>query len=540
MKLDEINRALRAEVLERQHVEAALRASETRWYTLFAQAGVGLAEISLQGKFERVNDKFCEVLGRSRSGFLGRNIVDITHTDDLHPSLILFRRVTATGEPESLDHRCIRSDGTIVWVNSQMTRLEDSDKQPRAILTAVVDLTDRKKTEVALHRSEAEFRAFFELAAVGIAQVDARKRLFLRVNRRFSEMTGYNEFEVRQMSFADLGRAEDKSPNLELFDRLLSGEVNEYSVERQFRRKNGALIWVNVTASLVRDPQQKPLRTVMVVQDITERKNAETALRRAHEQLELRVRERTAEVDQVNRALMAEIIARKKIEEERQSVLRQLVSVQEEERRRISRELHDDIGQHLTALMLGLKAIDPRNDFPITKAQLEKLQQITTIVGKEVHDLALELRPTALDDLGLIRTLSNYLEDWAARGRLEMDFHSVGFENHRLPSPIETTLYRIIQEALNNVLKHAQANRVSVIVERRPDHASAIIEDDGCGFDVESLRDRDSRQRLGLLGMEERAALVRGELRIESSRGQGTTVFVRIPLSPHQEEHQHG
>lgn len=532
-ELDKINQALRIEILEQRRIEAELRASEARWYSMFAQAAVGLAEISLQGKFERVNDTFCRLLGRSRSALIGSSIVTIIHHDDLDESLVLFRLVATSGEPKSVDHRYLRADAATLWVNSQITRIEDSDGKPQAILIAVTNLTERKKTEMALHRSEAEFRAFFELAAVGIGQVDARRKLFLRVNRRFTEMTGYSQFELGKMSFECLVPPHENLTNLDLFDHLLAGEANEYADETQLRHKKGHLIWVNVAASLIRDAKQNPLRTLLVVQDITERKAAEAALHRAREQLELRVQERTAELDQVNRTLMAEIISRKKIEEERQSVLRQLVSVQEEERRRISRELHDDIGQHLTALMLGLKAIDTRNDFLTTKIQLEKLQEITTIVGKEVHDLAVELRPTALDDLGLARMLSNYLEEWAARAGLEVDFHPVGFDRqHRLPSPIETTLYRIVQEALNNVLKHAKAKGVSVIIERRNNYASAIIEDDGCGFDLESLKDRGSGQRLGLLGMHERAVLVGGELRIESSPGHGTTVFVQIPLHP--------
>lgn len=530
--LDVINRALHAEVIERKRAEEALRTSETRWYTLFAEAAVGLSEISLQGKFERVNDKYCSLMGRSRSALLVGNLVDVTHHEDLHHSLTLFRRVVATGQPESLDLRYIRPDGDFVWANVRMTRLEDPSGRPRAILAVAIDLTDRKSTEIALHRSEAEFRAFFELAAVGIAQVDAQRKTFLRVNQRFAEMVGYNEFELRQMSFVQLGDADTEAYNLELFHQLVNGRISEYSLEKRLRRKNGTYFWANVTASLVRDLHQKPVRTVAVVQDITERKMAEESLRLAQAQLELRVRERTAELDQVNRALMAEILERKRAEEERQSVLRQLVTAQEEERRKISRELHDEIGQHLTALMLGLKALEQGSAIAIAPGHLEKLQQITEVVGKEVHELALGLRPTALDDLGLARTLTNYLEEWADRVCLELDFHHAGIEDERLPSSIETTIYRIVQEALTNVVKHACAKRISVIVERQGDHAIAIVEDDGCGFDLDLLVSAETRKRLGLLGMEERASLVRGELRIESSPGNGTTVFVRIPLSP--------
>jgi len=539
--LEQINRALHAEVLERKRTEEDLRVRERRWYAIFAQASVGLSEISLRGKFERLNDKLCSLIGRSRSTLLAASLVEVTHPEDLQASLAVFRRVVATGESGSLDQRYIQANGKAVWVNVGMSRLDDSDGRPRSVLTVVLDLTERKRAEIELYRSEAEFRAVFELAAVGIAQVDARKKKILRVNRRFSDLVGYNEFELRQMSFADLERSRGNVQPIGLFERLMADGVNEYSKEEQIRRKDGSLLWVHVTASLIRDAQDRPWRTLAVVQDITERKAAEDELHRAREQLEARVRQRTTELDQVNRMLMSEIVERKRAEEERQSVLSQLVTAQEEERRRISRELHDDIGQHLTALMLGLKAIDPCNPLSITKVHLEKLQQITEIVGKEVHELALELRPTALDDLGLVRTLTNYLEEWGTRSSIEVDFHTLGLEE-RLPPPVETTLYRIVQESLNNVLKHARAKRVSVIVERRGDQAVAIIEDDGCGFDLDSLEKADTRQRLGLLGMEERASLVRGELSVETSPGRGTTVFVHIPIPQpaRPETPQHG
>jgi signal transduction histidine kinase len=140
------------------------------------------------------------------------------------------------------------------------------------------------------------------------------------------------------------------------------------------------------------------------------------------------------------------------------------------------------------------------------------------------------LRPTALDDLGLLRTLSNYAEEWSARTNIAVTFHSTGMEAGRLPRHIETTLYRIACEALNNVLKHSEARHVSIILERREPQASIIVEDNGKGFDVEAFQSPGNRRRLGLLGMKERATLLDGELTIESSPGQGTTVFVRIPL----------
>jgi signal transduction histidine kinase len=159
------------------------------------------------------------------------------------------------------------------------------------------------------------------------------------------------------------------------------------------------------------------------------------------------------------------------------------------------------------------------------------------MIGKEVHHLALELRPTALDDLGLQAALANYSEGWTERSRIEVDFHSTGLDGIRLPPLIETTLYRVVQEALTNVLKHSTAKSVSVVLQRSLGQVMAVIEDDGKGFDADSPVNINSpERRLGLLGMRERVALVGGTLAVESNLGKGTTLLVRIPLTDETEE----
>jgi two-component system, chemotaxis family, CheB/CheR fusion protein len=269
---------------------------------------------------------------------------------------------------------------------------------------------------------------------------------------------------------------------------------------------------------------------VLTFVDITERQQAKEAAVRAHQELEQRVKDRTAELDALNAALRNEIASHQQAEKARQQLQRRLVTAQEEERGRISRELHDEVGQQISALMLSMKALESSEGGAEAAGKLRELRAAAEQVGREIHQLATQLRPVALDELGLARALTGFLDGWMTRTGIEVDFVSAGIEEVRLPSQIETTLYRIVQEAMNNVFKHAAATRVSVSVERRADSVIAIVEDNGQGFDREAPESVEQQRRIGIAGMRERASIVGGELTIESSVGQGTTVRVRVPV----------
>jgi len=217
-------------------------------------------------------------------------------------------------------------------------------------------------------------------------------------------------------------------------------------------------------------------------------------------------------------------------EEVRGQLLRKIITAQEEERQRIARELHDEAGQALTSLLIGLKSTERAANLAQVQALAADLRKVVLQTLDEIHDLALELRPSVLDDLGLVPALQRYVSSCPVRFGFQADFLTTGMDSRRLPQELETTLYRIAQEALTNVARHAKATHASVLLQRRGGTMVLVVEDNGVGFDVPAAIASQQRERLGLYGIEERASLVGGRLTVESRPGEGTTVSVEIPL----------
>ncbi len=245
------------------------------------------------------------------------------------------------------------------------------------------------------------------------------------------------------------------------------------------------------------------------------------------------------EIGELAEAFNAMAEALSQAEEERQQreamrtmYLQRIIEAQEAERRRIARELHDETGQALASLAVGLRNIEAAASRDEMLVRIAEMRALIASTLEAVHNLAVELRPAVLDDLGLEAALHKYAAEYQARHGIQVDFQSLGLEGGRLDPMVETAVYRIVQEALTNAAKHAQPSQISILVEKKPTQLALIVEDDGRGFDVARLASfTPSRGKLGLYGMYERAHQLGGSLVVESEPGQGTAVYVRIPLN---------
>lgn len=498
--------------------------SEGKYRMLMEQASDGIHTYDWEGNFLDANSKLCELLGYERDELLRMNVRDLVPDADLAAFPIRFDELRA-GKTVVSERRLRRKDGTLLAV-------EISGKMigGRVLQAIIRDITERKRAEDQLRRSEEWLRAIFEAARDGIIVEDEERIAF--ANEAYTRLLGYDDpRELIGRHVSVILSAEDGERMLDYGRRRVRGETPPCVYEFRGRRRDGTLIDLEASVSISAVGGKSYITTA--IRDIADRKRAGAELRRAHDELERRVAERTAELAAANEELRVEVAERTRAEEVRTELLRRLVSAQEDERRRISRELHDQLGQHLTAMMLTVESLKSagRSASP-TDDLFRQLEELGDTVAREVKTLAWELRPTALDDLGLQTALQHYVESWSERARVPLDFQCALPDERRLPPPVETALYRIIQEALTNVLKHARARRVSLVLGLRGDDAFAVVEDDGAGFSFESLSDDGATgRRLGLLGMRERVALVRGAVNVESAPGAGTTVFVRVPVS---------
>jgi PAS domain S-box-containing protein len=379
-------------------------------------------------------------------------------------------------------------------------------------------LFESERDAFARRESEDRLRATFAHAAIGIAitRLDGR---FLEVNRAFCDITGYAEAELLAIDAASITHPEDVAAHLRLVQQMLAGSSPGCGIERRYVRRDGASVWAQESASLIRDTQGVPRSVVFLVLDVTNRKRAEARITEQTAMLHAQLAELAQQTTEKTRLLEEVSVARDQLD----ALSRRLVNLQEEERRAIARELHDEIGQLLTAIGL---MVEDRSPAVLSNRQAELTQVVRELIAR-VRNLSMSLRPPMLDALGLLPTLLWQIDRVETQTGMRVEFHHANLDR-RFPPPIEIAAFRIVQEALTNVARHAGVTAAKVEVWASTESLGVRIQDQGRGFDPEMGLAGPSS---GLAGMRERARLLGGSFTIQSSPGHGACFLMRLPLS---------
>jgi two-component system, chemotaxis family, CheB/CheR fusion protein len=442
---------------------------------------------------------------------IGRPLSDITSRlrgEGVHHDVrtVLDRLRTVEREVATDDGR---------WHLMRMFPYRTSDNHIDGVVITFHDVTERRAAEQRVRQSEERLRmlidgaidyAIFTITETGI--VDSW-------NAGAERMFGYRTDEIVGTDGAKLFTPEDREAGMPAAELAQARRTGRAADERYHVRKNGSRFYCSgVTQRLGGGGQG----FAKIARDLTAQQTNADNLRHAHDELETRVLTRTKELE----ALVAEHQTAKNAVT---SLLHRLVNAQESERLRIARDLHDHFGQQITTLRLALERT--QKELPVGGNEIGRALALLAQIGRDLDFLAWELRPAVLDELGLAAALPRFVTEWAAHVGIHADCRFGEFQSGQLARDAEIAFYRVTQEALNNVSKHAHASRVDVVLASTGGKVVLVIEDDGVGFDPS---DETAARGFGFAGMRERAALVGATLEIESAPGDGTSVFLRCPI----------
>jgi len=409
---------------------------------------------------------------------------------NLHHAYELGRQALAEGlgilEIASMHHHALATVAGSIRTPEEMRNISKSAENFFAEALSPFEMAHRgfREANLALRHSEERYRSVVENAKDVIYTLST-DGMITSMNPFFETITGWPLADWVGKPFPPLVHPDDLPIALEFFQRVLRGETPPI-FELRVRAKSGEYIHGEFTMTpLIKDEQV--VSVLGIGRDITERKRAQAALRRLNETLE-------------------------------------------EEAKRIAHALHDEAGQLLASVYLALEAI-ARDVAPTASHQFKAAKNLLDQIEAHLRRLSHELRPTILDDLGLVPALEFLSEGVSKRTKLQVTVE--GLTIGRLTTPVETALYRIVQEALNNATKHAQASRARIQVEQNGHLIRCLVSDDGIGFDVQAALNKKGDKGLGLIGIRERLNAIGGAYRIISAPGQGTTLQVEIPLEAH-------
>lgn len=477
-----IVRGMAHDITDRWRAEQALKLSEARFRALFDGAPDGLFVTDREGRFVDVNPAGARMVGSSRERILGLAIGDLAAEEEFEHVGPALEQV-GSGAAYVREWKVRRSDGSTFDGEVTGTAMPDG-----SLLGILRDVTARKQMEEALRRSREVLHLFVENAPAAIAMFDREMR-YLATSRRYlldyqlgeRDLVGRSHYEI----FPEIPERWRQ-----VHRRCLAG-ATESAEDDPFPRADGRLDWVRWEIRPWHESGGEIGGILLFSEVVTERKRAEEALR---------------------------------------GLPGRLLDAQEEERRRIARELHDELGQVVTAAKLSLEAVERR----ATPREAEKLRPALSALERALaasRDLAVELRPSVLDDLGLAPALRWHVDRFVRATGLATHL-AIEIGEARLSPEIETVCFRVAQEALTNAARHGAATEVWLALQRQGDRLTLSVRDDGRGFDPEAAWARAARgEALGLVGMRERASLVGGELEVRSRPGGGSEVRVVLPAA---------
>jgi PAS domain S-box-containing protein len=431
-------------------------------------------------------------------GVLGTHISNYMSPEDTSRYLLLVEKIFESGEPQTLE---VGATGPTCWL-TRMFPVHHEGKI-ESVLIIGTDITEQKRTEWALTESNELNQRIVEAVSAGIIQVEANGAIS-RANEEAQRILGLRFDQLANLYVTDFENKttwEDGTP-CEVSDypvsKCLATGQSQPGITLGVRRPDGEIAWGIFSAIPLKDPKSGKLSgAVVTFLDISDRKKGEEELKNSRQQL--------------------------------RDLSTRLQTMLEEERTRISREIHDELGQQLTILKMELSFVNKR--LPKTQQSLRKrIESMTELVDttiQTVRKISTEMRPGMLDDLGLTAAMEWQVEEFKNRTGIR-SFFTAHPEEITLDSGRSTTLFRIFQETLTNIVRHSNADEIKIDMEKKEDHVTLKVSDNGMGITQEQIANSKS---LGLLGIRERVLLWGGTLQILGTPGEGTTLIVKIPLA---------